>query len=106
MDCDEVMATHTFDENVVAAVLSHMNTDHADDNLLIARAFIDNEVDTATMVGLDGDGGTWRVRVRDEERDASVPWSAPVTERSEIRREVVVLYEAACARLGVPARDH
>ncbi len=106
MDCDEVMATHTFDENVVRAVLSHMNTDHSDDNLLIARAFIDNNVDTATMVDLDGNGGTWRVTAHGEERDVSVPWSVPVTERSEIRREVVVLYDAACARLGVPARDH
>lgn len=106
MHCDEDMAVHTFDENVVAAVLRHMNTDHADDNLLIARAFVSGDIDAATMVDLDGAGGTWRVTTDGTERDVTVPWSVPVTERAEIRREVVVLYEAACARLGVPARGH
>lgn len=100
------MAAHNFDSNVVDAVLRHMNSDHADDNLLIARAFVSPEASAARMVGLDGDGGTWLVRVGGEEREARVPWSTPVTERPEIRREVVVLYEAACAALGVPARDH
>ena len=33
--------TETFDERTVRAVLRHMNSDHADDNLLIARAFGD-----------------------------------------------------------------
>lgn len=106
MHCDEDMAVHTFDENVVTAVLTHMNSDHADDNLLITRAFVSDQVEAATMVDLDGTGGTWRVTVDGDERDASIPWSVPVTERAEIRREVVVLYEAACARLGVPPRGH
>src|SRR5690606_38892887 len=30
---------HIFDSDVVAAILRHMNGDHSDDNLLIARAF-------------------------------------------------------------------
>ncbi|MGO1919788.1 MAG: DUF2470 domain-containing protein, partial [Microbacterium sp.] len=30
---------HIFDSDVVAAILHHMNDDHVDDNLLIARAF-------------------------------------------------------------------
>ncbi|MCP2031299.1 hypothetical protein L1277_001390 [Okibacterium sp. HSC-33S16] len=100
------MTAHTFDENVVAAVLRHMNTDHTDDNLLIAKAFVSPDAQAATMVGLDGAGGTWRVTVNGAESDAVVPWSVPVTERAEIRREVVVLYDAACTRLGVPARAH
>ena len=32
--------THRFDAGVVDAVLRHMNDDHLDDNLLIARAFV------------------------------------------------------------------
>ena len=106
MHWDEGMTGHTFDENVVAAVLAHMNTDHRDDNLLIARAFVSRDVEAATMIDLDGTGGTWRVIVDGNERDAVVPWSVPVTERAEIRREVVTLYQAACDRLGVPARGH
>jgi hypothetical protein len=30
---------HLFDDAAIAGVLGHMNTDHLDDNLLIARAF-------------------------------------------------------------------
>ncbi|RLQ84346.1 DUF2470 domain-containing protein [Mycetocola zhadangensis] len=100
------MTVHTFDDTIVAAVLRHMNTDHSDDNLLIAKAFVDRDAEAATMIGLDGGGGTWRVTVDGDERDAVVPWKTTVTERAEIRREVVVLYEAACDRLGVPARGH
>lgn len=106
MHWDEGMTAHLFDEPVVAAVLSHMNTDHPDDNLLIARAFVDGDVSHALMVDLDGDGGTWRVTVAGSERDVVVPWSVPIAERAEIRREIVALYEAACDRLGVPARVH
>lgn len=106
MHWDEAMTAHSFDENVVTAVLTHMNTDHPEDNLLIARAFGSAEVETARMVGLDGSGGTWRITAGTEQRDVTVPWSVPIRERAEIRREVVVLYEQACARLGVPARPH
>ena len=31
--------THVFDDAARAGVLGHMNGDHGDDNLLIARAF-------------------------------------------------------------------
>ena len=100
------MTAHTFDGNIVAAVLTHMNTDHPEDNLLIARAFGSADVETARMVGIDGAGGTWRITAGADERDVVVPWSVPIRERAEIRREVVVLYEKACERLGVPARPH
>jgi hypothetical protein len=35
-----------------------------------------------------------------------VPWSTEITERPEIRREIVVLYDAACAKLGIEPRPH
>ena len=31
--------THVFDADAISGVLGHMNDDHRDDNLLIARAF-------------------------------------------------------------------
>ncbi len=96
----------TFSDDIVAAVLHHMNDDHPDDNLLIARAFGDKDAWAATMISLDGDGGTWSYLIGDGEREVTVPWSGPITERPEIRREVVVLYDKACAKLGLEPRAH
>jgi len=101
----------SFSPEIVAAVLHHMNDDHLDDNLLIVRAF-GGEAGTgavdATMTALDGDGGTWRFTDGDgAERTVDVAWpGAPISERPEIRREVVVLYRAACERLGITPREH
>lgn len=55
---------HIFDSDVVAAILHHMNDDHVDDNLLIARAFAtasDLPITDAVMTDLDGDGGVWQI---------------------------------------------
>ena len=91
-----------------------MNDDHADDNLLIARAFGDRGASAARMVGVDGDGGDWLYSVIATDKDTPaaaetalrVEWSSPITERAEIRREIVVLYDRACAVLGVEPRPH
>jgi hypothetical protein len=58
------------------------------------------------MVALDGSGGTWSYLIADDEREVTVPWSVEISERVEIRREIVVLYDKACATLGVEARPH
>ena len=55
---------HDFDADVIAAVLRHMNGDHTDDNLLIARAFAEpsaEAIDGAVMTGFDGDVGVWAI---------------------------------------------
>jgi hypothetical protein len=96
----------TFPADVVAAVLSHMNDDHRDDNLLIARAFGDPNATTATMTTLDTRGGTWVYSVGDDARELTVPWTAEISERPEIRREIVRLYDVACERLGIQPRPH
>lgn len=101
--------THSFDESVRGAVLSHMNDDHRDDNLLIARAFgPHDDVVSATMQGFDGDGGQWSAQTPDGAVIAfRVAWlGGPITERPEVRREIVALYDEACARLGVEPRPH
>jgi hypothetical protein len=98
----------TFDDDVVTAVLRHMNDDHVDDNLLIVRAFGAPEAESATMIGFDGAGGTWGATdPAGAETRVSVPWpGAPIAERGEVRREIVALYDAACERLGVAPRPH
>ncbi len=103
-----------FDPAIVAAVLHHMNDDHADDNLLIARAFGDRGATTARMVDVDGHAGHWVYSVAAEDESGAqtaeaalrVEWSGPITERAEIRREIVVLYDRACAALGIEPRPH
>lgn len=100
---------HTFDSAVVDAVLKHMNDDHTDDNILIARAFGSfADVASATMISFDGDGGDWTVEQADGTvQPLRVPWpGGPIDQRPEVRREVVALYDAACARLGVEPRPH
>lgn len=83
-----------------------MNGDHAADNLLIARAFGFPGAISSTMVGVTGAAGQWTVTDAEGQHELSVEWpGGPITERPEIRREVVALYTAACAKLGVPARD-
>jgi hypothetical protein len=86
----------TFPEDTVSAVLAHMNGDHLDDNLVIVRANGAPEAGTWTVMGPEGPLG-----------DLRIPWrSGPITERGEIRREVVALYDAACAALGEERRPH
>ncbi|MBA8816980.1 hypothetical protein FHX48_002074 [Microbacterium halimionae] len=99
---------HSFDDNVRSAVLSHMNGDHSDDNLLIVRAFVDRAAVGATMIDFDGDGGTWDAAdAAGGTTEVHVAWpGAPITERGEVRREVVALYDEACVRLGVEPRPH
>ena len=83
-----------------------MNDDHIDDSLLIARAFGSLDADTASMTDLDENGGTFVYTVGAQQHSVTVPWTAPITERPEIRREVVVLYDRACAVLGIEPRAH
>ena len=83
-----------------------MNDDHVDDSLLIARAFGSLDAETASMTDLDENGGTFIYTVGAEQHSVTVPWTAPISERPEIRREVVVLYDRACAVLGIEPRPH
>lgn len=95
-----------FAPEIVTAVLAHMNGDHTDDSLLIARAFGSPDAEDAFMTDLDENGGTFSYSVAGEDAQVTVPWTAPISERAEIRREVVVMYDRACAVLGIEPRAH
>ncbi len=95
-----------FDATVVSAVIEHMNGDHNEDNLLIARAFGHPEATASSMTGLDATAGVWSVTDGGSAHELRVDWPAGrITERPEIRREVVALYRAACEKLGVTPRE-
>lgn len=100
--------THAFDEAATRGVLGHMNDDHRDDNLLIARAFGRPDAVSATMLAFDGAGGDWQATLADGGvADLRVAWpGGEITERREVRREIVALYDAACERLGIEPRPH
>ncbi len=94
-----------FPADVVAAVLRHMNNDHADDSVLICRA-LGQQPDTtrAVMSDVDGEAAYFDATVGDAVVPVRIPFRAPITERPQIRAEVTWMYHEACARLGVPAR--
>ncbi|RRD35483.1 DUF2470 domain-containing protein [Leucobacter sp. OH2974_COT-288] len=95
---------------MVERVTAHMNDDHSADNLLIVRANGYPEATSATMTGLDEHAAFWRVTDAAGEHELRVAWpNGPISERPEIRREVVVLFEAAAEALGVkvePREEH
>ncbi|QEW04654.1 DUF2470 domain-containing protein [Microbacterium lushaniae] len=99
---------HAFDAAALSGVTGHMNDDHPDDNVLIARAFGPADAAAAVMTGFDGDGGDWAVTGADGTvAPLRVAWpGGPITERREVRREIVALYDEACRRLGVEPRPH
>lgn len=100
------MAVTAFAPEIVDAVLHHMNDDHTDDNILIVRAFSGREPESARMIDLDHRGGTWRYTIGEEDAELHLPWSRELDERPQIRQEIVALYDAACAKLGVEPRPH
>lgn len=101
--------SHAFDDAALTGVLGHMNNDHLDDNLLIARAFSPlRDIISSEMTTFDGAAGQWRIVTANGDEDViRVPWpGGEITERREVRREIVALYDAACAQLGLEARPH
>ncbi|MGR6999661.1 DUF2470 domain-containing protein [Yinghuangia aomiensis] len=100
------MTANPFPPDVVTAICTHMNVDHPEDNLLIVRAFGGpDDAASARMTGLDGDGADFAAAVGGAEAEVRVSWSKPLTERREVRVEVVRLYQEACAKLGVEPRQ-
>lgn len=97
----------SFTPEVVAAVCRHMNEDHPDDSLLICRTLgKEPGAEAARMVGLDSHGAEFEVTVGARSAPVRLPWSETLTERPQIRREVVRMYEEACAQAGVEPRPH
>ncbi|WP_329110791.1 DUF2470 domain-containing protein [Micromonospora sp. NBC_01699] len=94
--------TDVFTPDVVAAIGRHMNDDHADDSLLICRTLGGQPDATgARMSGLDADGIEFDAAVDGITVPVRVPFGHRLTERAEVRREVVRMYREACESLGL-----
>ncbi len=95
------MADRPFGPDVVAAVTAHVNDDHADACLDIVRAL--GPLPSATEACLDdvdAEAATFSAVVGGEVVRVRVPWTRRISERGEIRTEIVAMHERATA---VPA---
>ena len=84
------------DADAVAAIAGHMNDDHADDCVVIARAYSGvATITTASVVGVDGTGMDLAADGPNGALVVRVPWSGPLADRKAVRLEVVKAYEWA-----------
>ena len=97
----------SFAPEVVAAIMAHMNGDHADDCAVICRALGDQpDTSAAVMSGMDSDAAYFEATVGDTVVPIRIPFRQTLTERAQVRVEIVRMYDEACARLGLPTRSH
>ncbi|MCH1881642.1 DUF2470 domain-containing protein [Agrococcus sp. ARC_14] len=86
---------YAFTDDVIAAVVAHMNGDHVDDQLAIVRAHGRPTAASATLVTIGADGLAFDVQEAGGDRAVAervtVPWPVPIEERADIRRAVVLL---------------
>jgi putative heme iron utilization protein len=83
---------------VIEAIARHMNDDHAEDSLLICRMLGGQPAaERAMMTGMDEAGIVFTAEVGGEAVAVRIPWSQPVTERAQVRSEVVRMHERAVA---------
>lgn len=96
-----------FSPEVVAAIARHMNDDHVEDNVTICRGLGGQPGTTAaTMTGMTPDGIEFAATVDGTATPVVIPWSEPITERAQVRMEVVRMHTEAAAALGLPPREH
>ncbi|MGW2314265.1 amidohydrolase family protein [Actinomadura luteofluorescens] len=90
-----------FTDDVVRQIARHMNEDHAADCLTICRALGGRPGATAArMTGLDAEGIEFAVADGGVEHPVRIPFGERLTERPQVRREVVRMTERARAALG------
>ncbi len=99
------MTPQVLSPDAVAAICRHMNEDHVEDSLLIVRALGGlPSAQQATMSGLDAEAAVFDAVVDGVTESIRVPWSEPVTERAQVRAEVVQMYQRACSAAGIEPR--
>jgi len=85
-----------------AAILAHMNEDHADALPLYCRAFSPlNDILQVCMTGIDRLGFEMSVTTPSGTQTLRLPFSAPIADKTDARKALVALLKEARARLGV-----
>lgn len=100
-----------FTDEVIAQITGHMNADHAADSLLMVQANGYPQATAATMTGLDAEAGYWQVIDPQGEHELKINWpDAPISERSQVRQQIVVIFREAKMALQPPfsqvVREH
>lgn len=99
------MADETFSAEVVAQIAAHMNGEHATDSLYIVQAAGHPDAVAARMIDMDADGMDFSVHSPDgTEAIVRVPFGHRLTERAEVRHEVVRLHMDAVLKLAAQQR--
>lgn len=94
--------TDPFPPEAVEQIARHMNEDHAEDNVLIVRGLGGAQAATAARVsGLDAEGIEFAAVVDEIAVPVRIPFAERLTERQQVRAEVVRMYREACATLGI-----
>jgi putative heme iron utilization protein len=83
-----------------AAIIAHMNADHAEALALYCRAFAGVEADSAAMEDVDHLGFRVRARVGEELQDLRINFSRPARTPKEARTVLVEMVRTARSTLG------
>jgi putative heme iron utilization protein len=94
--------------DIVDAVKTHMNGDHAADNVVICRGLGGVPATTeATMTGMDLDGIDFAVVSDGGPSAVRIPFAdAPLRGRAEVRAEVTRMFRESCELLGLDVPEH
>lgn len=86
----------TFDEEVIAAVIGHMNAEHRHDSLAIVRSLAGvTDATEVVITDLSGEGVAFDVKTPSGSRRAVVPWYEMPRTRADIRLELVRMTESS-----------
>jgi putative heme iron utilization protein len=84
-----------------AAILEHMNQDHADALPLYCRAFSNlSDIVQVSMTAIDRLGFEMSVTTSAHTQTLRLPFSAPIGDKTDARKALVALLKEARARLG------
>jgi heme iron utilization protein len=81
--------------DAAAGILQHMNADHQDALILLARAFAGIEAQEAAMTAVDRLGFHLRIKTADGMKGARVAFPSPVSTPAETRKMLVEMVQQA-----------
>src|ERR1700722_2719035 len=84
----------------MAEIIRHMNTDHRDALILLARTFASVEAEEATMIAVDRLGFHARLKIQDGMRGVRVAFLREVNTPAEARKVLVEMVQQARSRAG------